>query len=180
MLNTGTTITYQDPLNNDYCLKLPGGFAHQIIPSPCMQKMLQPATPYTLADAMEIGAEYSALSTSHPAVTAKPVNHGPYFVSHNTATVPTPVGPEPLDLTAADANTRCYRRTGCAHEVPNCVTPDTWECYQPCRARTGENCRDWMVTLIAPILIVAAEELHRGRQVGESILSRLPQWSMQV
>jgi len=73
-----------------------------------MQKKLQPATPFTLADAMEMVGESSECTISHPAITAMPVNHGANFVPPNTATVPTPVGPEPMDLTVANPNTRCY------------------------------------------------------------------------
>jgi hypothetical protein len=102
MLQKGTTTTCKNPLNDEYCWKLPVGIADQIIASAPMQKQLQPATPFTLADAMEMVGEFSERTTSHPAIMATPVNHGANFVPPNTATVPTPVGPEPMDFTVAN------------------------------------------------------------------------------
>jgi len=113
MLQKETTITLEDPLYDEYCSKLPAGIADQIIASARMQKKLQPATPFTLAYAMEMVGEPSKRTISHPAITATPVNHGANFVPPHTATVPTPVGPEPMDLTVANANTRCYSCKWC-------------------------------------------------------------------
>ena len=104
-----------------------------------MQKKLQPATPFALADAIEMVGEFSERTTSHPAITATPVNHSANFVPPHAATVPTPVGLEPMDLTVANANTRCYRCNGFGHEGRDCATPDTRERGQAFRARTGGN-----------------------------------------
>jgi len=71
--------------------------------------MLHPATPFTLADVMEMVVEFSKPRTSHPAITATPVNHGFDFVPPDAATVPTPGGPEPMHLTVPHTNTGCYR-----------------------------------------------------------------------
>jgi len=70
---------------------------------------------------------------------ATPVNHGTNFVPPKAATVSTLVGPEPMDLTVANANTRCYRCNGFGHKARDCVTPDTRGRGQVCRARTGGN-----------------------------------------
>jgi len=83
--------------------------------------------------------EFSEHTTSHPAVTATPVNHGAKLVLPNTATVPTPVGPEPMDLTVANANTRGYRCHGLAHEARNSATPDTRRRGQAFRVSMGGN-----------------------------------------
>jgi len=139
MLQKETTITREDPLYDEYCSKLPTGIADQIIASARMQKKLQPATPFTLADAMEMVGEFSERTTSHPAITATPVNHGANLVPPHAATVPTPVGPEPMDFTVANANTRCYRCNGFGHEARDCATPDTRGRGQAFRARTGGN-----------------------------------------
>jgi hypothetical protein len=140
MLPNETTITCEDRLYDEDCSKLPAGIADQIIASARMQKKLQPATPFMLADAMEMVGEFFEHTTSHPAITATLVNHGANFVPPNTATVPTPVRPEPIDLTVANANTRCYRWTGFGHEVCDGATPQTRRYSQVYRARTGGNC----------------------------------------
>jgi hypothetical protein len=119
-----STIMREDPLYDEYCSKLPAGIADQIITSARMQKTLQPATPVTLADAMEMVGEFSECATSHSAVTATPVTHGTNFVPPITATIPTPVGPELMDLTVANASTRCYHCDSFGHEVRDCATLD--------------------------------------------------------
>jgi hypothetical protein len=140
MLQKETTITCEDPLYDEYYSKLPAGIADQTIASASMQKKRQPATPFTLADAMEMVGEFSKRTTSHPAMTATPVNHGANFVPPHAPTVPTPVRPEPIDLTVANANTRGYRFNGFGHEARNCATPDTRGCGQAFLPRTGGNC----------------------------------------
>jgi hypothetical protein len=112
MLQKGTTIKCEDPPYDEYCSKLPAGIADHVITSARMKKMLQPATPFKLADAMEMVGEFSECTTSHPAITTMPVNYGANFVPPHAATVPTPIGPEPMDHTVANANTRCYRYNG--------------------------------------------------------------------
>lgn len=132
MLQKETTITREDPLYDEYCSKLPSGIADQIIASARMQKKLQPETPFTLADAMEMVGEFSERTTSHPAIAATPIS----FVPTNT---PTPTGSEPMDLTVANANTKCYRCSGFGHEARDCATPDTRGRGQAFRARGGGN-----------------------------------------
>ncbi|KAF8243184.1 hypothetical protein K440DRAFT_669837 [Wilcoxina mikolae CBS 423.85] len=139
MLQKETTITCVDPLYDEYCAKLPSGIADQIIASARMQKKLQPGTPFTLADAMEMVAEFSEHTTSDPATPATPVHHGDSFAPPNAATVPTPAGPEPMDLTVANPNTRCYRCNGFGYEARNCMTPDTRGRGQAFRVRNGGN-----------------------------------------
>jgi hypothetical protein len=63
MLQKENTITHKNPLYDEYCLKLSLGIADQIIASARMQKKLQPATPFTLADAMEMVGGFSERST---------------------------------------------------------------------------------------------------------------------
>jgi hypothetical protein len=70
MLQKETTMTHKDPLYDEYCSKLPARNADQIIASARVQKKLQPATPFTWADAMEMVGEFSERTTSHPAITA--------------------------------------------------------------------------------------------------------------
>lgn len=106
MVQRVTTIMQEDPLYYEYCSKLPAGIVNQIISSACMQQKLEPATPVTLADTMEMVGEFSEHMTSHPAITATPVNRGAHFLPPNAATVSTPVGPRPMDLTVAHDNTR--------------------------------------------------------------------------
>jgi hypothetical protein len=65
-----TTITREDPLYDGYSSKLPPGMADHLITSARMQKKLQPATLFTLADAMAMVGEYSERTTSHPGITA--------------------------------------------------------------------------------------------------------------
>jgi hypothetical protein len=139
MLQKETTITREDPLYDEYCSKLPAGIAEQIIASARMQKKLQPGTPFTLADAMEMVGEFSERTTSHPAIPTTPVHHGASFAPPNAATVPTPAGPEPMDLTVANVSTRCYRCNGCGHEARDCATPDTRGRGQAFRVRTWGN-----------------------------------------
>jgi len=139
ILQKENTITREDPVYDEYCSKLPARIAAQIIASARMQKTLQPATPFTLADIMEMVGEFSERTTSHPAITATPVNHGANFIPPNPATVPTPVGPEPMDLTIANANPSFHRCDGFAHEARDCATPDTWGRGQAFRARTRGN-----------------------------------------
>ncbi|KAF8241217.1 hypothetical protein K440DRAFT_666039 [Wilcoxina mikolae CBS 423.85] len=139
MLQKGTTITHEDPLYDEYCAKLPSCIADQIIASARMQKKLQPGTPFTLADAMEMVGEFSERTTSHRATPATPVYHGASFAPPNAATVPTPAGLEPMDLTVANAITRCYRCNGFGHEARDCATPDTRGRGQAFRVRNGEN-----------------------------------------
>jgi len=105
-----------------------------------MQKKLQPATPFTFADAMEMDGEFSERTTSYLANTATPVNHGADFVPPNTATVPTPGGPEPMDFTVANPNTRCNHWNGFGHEACDCATPDTWGLGKAVHARMGGTC----------------------------------------
>jgi len=134
-----TTIARGDSLNEDYYSKLTVGIADQIIASAPMQKMLQPGTPFTLAVAVEMVGEFSDHITSHPAITPTSVNHGANFVPPNAATVPTPVSPEPMDLTVANTNTRCHHCNGFGHEARDGATPDTPGRSQAFRARTGGN-----------------------------------------
>jgi len=91
MLRKETTITHKYPLYDKYCSKLPAGIADQILASASMQKKLQLATLFTLADTIEIVRVFSERTTSHLAITAMPVNHGANYVLRNTATVPMPV-----------------------------------------------------------------------------------------
>jgi len=137
VLQKVTTSLREDPLNDEYCSKLPAGISDQIITSARMPMKLQPATPFTLADAMEMVGEFSERTTSHPAITATPVNHGANIVPPNTATVPTPVGPEPMDPTVANDNTWCYCCNSFGHKARDCATPDNWGHGQAFRARTG-------------------------------------------
>ena len=91
MLQKETTITREDSLYDEYYSMLPAGISYQIITSAPIQKKLQPATPFMLADAMELVGEFAERTTSHPAITATPVNHGANFVPPHAATVPTAV-----------------------------------------------------------------------------------------
>ncbi|KAF8242167.1 hypothetical protein K440DRAFT_639427 [Wilcoxina mikolae CBS 423.85] len=99
--------------------------ADQIIASAHMQKKLQPDTPFTLADAIEMVGKFSKRTTSHPATPATPVHHGASIAPPNAATVPRPAGLEPMDLTVANTNTRCYHCTGFGYEACDCATPNT-------------------------------------------------------
>jgi len=139
MQHNVSTNTDKNPLYDDYCSKHPTRIADQTITPARIKKNMQPATLSTLADAMEMGGEFSECTTSHPAITATPVNHGANIVSPNTATDPTLVGPEPMNLTVANANTRCYRWNCCGHEARYCVTPETRARGQAFRDRPGQN-----------------------------------------
>jgi len=119
-----TTNMREDPLSLKYCFKLPTGITDQIIASAPRQKMLQPGTPSTLADTMEMVSEFSEHTTSHPAITAMPVNYGANFVPHNTATVPKPIHLEPIHLAVANTKaTGCNHSNGLGHEVHHCTPP---------------------------------------------------------
>ncbi|KAF8251310.1 hypothetical protein K440DRAFT_637855 [Wilcoxina mikolae CBS 423.85] len=139
ILQKEATITHEDSLHDEYCTKLPWSITDQIIASVRMQKKLQPGTPFTLADAMEMVGEFSERTTSHPAIPATPVYYGASFAPPNAATVPTPVSLKPMDLTIANANTRCYRCNGFGHEVRDCVTLHALGCGQAFHVRNGEN-----------------------------------------
>jgi len=141
MLQKEITITCKDSLYNEYCSKLLTGNVDQIIVTGRMQKKQQPATPFTLADAMMMVKEFSERTTeSHLAITATPVNHGANFVPPLAATVPTPIRQEPMDLAVANSNTRYYRCNGFEHEASDCATLDTWGNGQAFHARMGGNC----------------------------------------
>jgi hypothetical protein len=124
-------------LYDEYCLEMPAGFADQIIASGRMQRKLQLDTTVMLADTIEKVGEFSKHMTSHPAIMARPVNHRTSCVLSNAATVPTPVGPEPMELTVANTNTRCYCGNGLGYEARDCATPKTHGYGQAFHATTG-------------------------------------------
>jgi len=140
MLQKETTITGEHHRYDKYCSKLPGGIADQIIASARMQKKLQAAAPFMFDNVLEMVRECSEHRTSHPAIIAMSVNHGANIVPPHTATVPMPVGTEPMHLTVANANTRCYRSNGSEHEAQDCATLDTWGHCQAYHTRPGVNC----------------------------------------
>jgi hypothetical protein len=180
MLQKDTTITREDPLYDEYCSKLPLGIADQIIASARRQKKLQPATTFTLVDAMEMVGEFSERTTSHSAITATPVNYGANLVPLHPATVPTPVGLEPMNLTVANAKTWCCRCNGFEHGACDCATTDTPESGQAFRARTGGNRSRRDAGSGHTVMRRGAQKLWPGRRPGESNTSRQPRWRTQV
>jgi len=96
-----------------------------------------------LAYAMEIVSESCECKTSHLAITAIPVKHGTNFVLPDAATSPKPIGQEPMDLSVASTNTRCYHYNGYGHEEHHSVTLDTQWHGQAFYATTGGNRSRW-------------------------------------
>jgi hypothetical protein len=70
-----------------------------------------------LASVMEMVGECSGCTTSHPGIMPTPVNHRGNFVPPQAATVPTHVHQEKMDLTVANANTKCCSCYGFGHEA---------------------------------------------------------------
>jgi hypothetical protein len=66
------------------------------------------------------------------------------------ATVPKHVGPDHMDLTVANTNTRFYCCNGFGHEACDCATPHTWRHGQASRSRMGGNLNRWDSRNVCP------------------------------
>jgi hypothetical protein len=127
-----------------------------------MQKTLQPETPLTLADGMEMVGGFSECTTSHPAIAAMPISFAPSY----TATVSMFTGFELMDFTVANGNTKCYCCGGFRHEACDCATLDRhWEdkCFV---SDVAETIVDGMEVVITMIIVVGAREVLPHLQPG--------------
>jgi hypothetical protein len=120
MVLNDTNITCKDPLYEKDGSKVALGIADQIITPACMQKELQPETPFTLTNTIGMVGEFSKGKTLHPAIMAMRTSFSP----SNTTTGQISTSSEPMDLTLANANTKRYHCRGFRHKACDCANPD--------------------------------------------------------
>ena len=140
MLGGDTTIGRSNPLFDEYVGKLPTDVQRTITTAAAIQRKINPATPFTLGDAMGMAAEGllpTALTVQGTATQQSAALTGNLQGDDGTV---------PMDLTVARMeNMQCYRCRGYGHAARDCATPDTrdrtakWEGSRQPMGRMGQR-----------------------------------------